>query len=366
MKKIIIFYTTAGGGHKATALALQAYLQNFGYHVVLLNPYTQLLKRFDLSIRLTGMTGEAFYNKYYLNNKYMHCLGGLLSVYIRLVFGLQKKSATHIVRSYLLEQQPACVLSVMPYVNQIIVHAIRSTGIHMPFYTLITDFTEDFKMMWLQSKEQKVICGTDIAQAYVAKKISSNNIYRISGMVVNQRFMHPLPSTDNAENKTILVFFGGTLPERAMRIIKAVDSLPSQFQLIVICGHNQQAYQQLQNLHAKHKLTVLGYCNKVHEIMCQADVLIGKPGPGVITEALCCQLPMIVEYNVFTMRQEKSNAKWLMQHGYGFRYRSVRHLLKQLVALLHDNRLAGVKARLSEYQNTALADMKKIIDESLC
>ena len=48
-----------------------------------------------------------------------------------------------------------------------------------------------------------------------------------------------------------------------------------------------------------------------------ADFFIGKRGPGSISEALQCRLPVIVERNSKTMSQERYNGQWVTERGLG-------------------------------------------------
>jgi len=48
-----------------------------------------------------------------------------------------------------------------------------------------------------------------------------------------------------------------------------------------------------------------------------SDFLIGKPGPGCISEAMQQGLPVIVVKNRWTMPQERYNADWVVENRAG-------------------------------------------------
>ena len=61
----------------------------------------------------------------------------------------------------------------------------------------------------------------------------------------------------------------------------------------------------------------LGFTKEVHRLMCSADFLIGKPGPGSIAEAMVRKLPVILECNSWTLPQERYNTEWVREKRVG-------------------------------------------------
>ena len=61
---VVVIYTDAGGGHKATAEALREVLERTGaYRVTLVNPYREIFPEVDVFRRWTRWDGEAVYNE---------------------------------------------------------------------------------------------------------------------------------------------------------------------------------------------------------------------------------------------------------------------------------------------------------------
>jgi hypothetical protein len=60
--------------------------------------------------------------------------------------------------------------------------------------------------------------------------------------------------------------------------------------------------------------------------MALSDFFIGKPGPGSISEALQLHLPVIVECNGKTLPQERYNAEWVAERGFGMVVDSFRKI----------------------------------------
>ena len=116
---------------------------------------------------------------------------------------------------------------------------------------------------------------------------------------------------------TGIVLFGGHGSQVMVDIARRLDESGSGVQLILICGHNDKLAAQLKNLRTKKPMAVVGFAQNVEYYMALSDFFIGKPGPGSISEALQFHLPVIVECNSKTLPQERYNAEWVTENGYG-------------------------------------------------
>src|SRR5581483_5653436 len=85
---------------------------------------------------------------------------------------------------------------------------------------------------------------------------------------------------------------GGKLLQAAMRLGKA--RLPMH--LVVICGRNETMRAKIEEAAQTlpTPMTVLGFTNKIPELMRAADLLLTKAGPGTLAEANAAQLPVVV------------------------------------------------------------------------
>jgi hypothetical protein len=61
--------------------------------------------------------------------------------------------------------------------------------------------------------------------------------------------------------------------------------------------------------------------------MRMSNFLIGKPGPGSLSEALHMRLPVIVERNAWTLPQERFNTDWVRENGFGIVVKSFRDIV---------------------------------------
>jgi 1,2-diacylglycerol 3-beta-galactosyltransferase len=161
------------------------------------------------------------------------------------------------------------------------------------------------------------------------------------------------------------VLFGGHGSQVMVDITKKLDAADSGVQLILICGHNEKLAAQLKNLKTKKPIAVVGFVENVEYYMALADFFIGKPGPGSISEALQFHLPIIVECNGATLPQERYNAEWVTEKGYGIVVPSFKRIALTVGLLLQNQNFAKFRRNVSAYSNRALFEVPVILENVL-
>jgi UDP-N-acetylglucosamine:LPS N-acetylglucosamine transferase len=159
------------------------------------------------------------------------------------------------------------------------------------------------------------------------------------------------------DRPTGLVLFGGHGSKAMLGIAKR---LRESTQLILVCGHNQALAKALSALPPGAPRLVVGFASDIPRYMRLADFFIGKPGPGSISEAVQQGLPVIVVDNTWTMPQERYNAQWVTEHGFGIVHDSFRTIDRAVAELL--GRLEEFRSRVRGYKNRALFEIPTILD----
>jgi 1,2-diacylglycerol 3-beta-galactosyltransferase len=74
------------------------------------------------------------------------------------------------------------------------------------------------------------------------------------------------------------------------------DDEGPMYQMVVVCGKNQQAQRHLETMDwgPGVQVNVQGFVNNMDEFMHAADCLVTKAGPGTIAEACICGLPCML------------------------------------------------------------------------
>jgi UDP-N-acetylglucosamine:LPS N-acetylglucosamine transferase len=97
--------------------------------------------------------------------------------------------------------------------------------------------------------------------------------------------------------------------------------------------------------------------------MALADFFIWKPGPGSISEALQFHLPVIVECNSRTLPQERYNAEWVTEKGYGIVVPSFKKIAPAVQRLLDHATFDEFRRKVNQYSNKALFEVPAILEE---
>jgi hypothetical protein len=104
--------------------------------------------------------------------------------------------------------------------------------------------------------------------------------------------------------------------------------------MVVVTGRNQQLYSHL--LRAQHSFEVpahiLGFAHNMPDLMHAADVIVTKAGPGTITEAMACGLPIVLTGAI--PGQEEGNLDWVVQNELGILARTPDEVIQALRELL--------------------------------
>ena len=368
-KTIDLIYFNAGGGHRASALALEAVLrrQAPSWQVRLVNLF-EVLDPQDKFRAITGSGPEDWYNKRLARGWTLGMTQELklLQAAIRLGHPLLVRQ----LQQHWLRTEPDLVVSLVPNFNRALYQSLASTLPGVPYVTLLTDLADLPPNFWIEADQpQHFICGTPRA-AEQARQLGHDpaRIHATSGMIIRPEFYAPITVDRSAERlrlgldparPTGLVLFGGHGSKAMLGIAQRLATT----QLILICGHNKVLAARLRELPQLAPRLVVAFTADIPHYMRLADFFIGKPGPGSISEAVQQGLPVIVVDNAWTMPQERYNAEWVRENGLGVvhgRFRTIDRAVAQLV-----DGFDTFQASVRRVDNRALFEAPEILDRIL-
>ena len=377
MRKLTIVFHHAGGGHRSAADALKTTLssQENPWDVTLLD-IQELLDPLDLIRRATGLRIQDTYNL--ILRKGWTRFSPQLLVVLKATIHLYHSPIVKLLRDYWAQHPAELVLSVIPHFNREIAESLYPTGTttpetKTPFVTLITDLADYPPHFWIERNSEFVIAGTDRArQQALALGHDAGHIFQTSGMILKPRFYEKINIDRVSEGKKLglepdcptgIVLFGGHGSQVMIDITRRLDESGSGVQLILICGHNQKLATALKKLQTRKPIAVVGFAQNVEYYMALADFFIGKPGPGSISEALQFHLPVIVERNSRTLPQERYNAEWVTENGYGLVVRTFKEIAPAVQRLLQKETFNEFSLKANAYSNRALFEMPLILEQ---
>jgi len=374
LRKLTIVFHHAGGGHRSTADALKDVLasQSPPWEVNLLN-VQELLAPLDVARRATGLHIEDAYNLI-LRKGWTRFTPQLL-VLLQSTIRVYHSRVVKLLRAHWAQQPADLVLSVIPHFNRALAESLRGNGAKPPFVTLLTDLADYPPRFWIEPESEFIIAGSERArQQASAMGHPAHRIFETSGMVLKPRFYQETVVDRVAERKRLgldpvrptgIVLFGGHGSRVMVDIAKRLDQSGLDVQLILICGHNRKLVAELKSLKTRNPMLVEGFTANVEYYMSLADFFIGKPGPGSISEALQFHLPVIVECNARTLPQERYNAQWVTEKGYGIVVNSFREIASSVARLLEPSIFDQFRRSAGTYSNRALFEVPVIVEQCL-
>ncbi len=372
--RIDLVYFDAGGGHRAAARALATVIgsQRRPWDLRLVN-LQELLDPIDLFREVSGLRLQDVYN---LLLKKGWTLGSpQLCHLMQLLIRAYHSKEVRLLEAHWRSSRPDLVVSVVPNFNRALFESLRSVQARTPFVTVLTDFVDFPPHFWIEQQPQFLICGTERAVEQ-AKSLghTEDSIFRTSGMIIHPRFYEPVAADRSAERlrlgldaqrTTGLVLFGGEGSRAMLDIAERLDHSDLPVQLVLLCGHNETLAQRLKELDKRIPMFIEGFTAEVPYYMHLADFMIGKPGPGSISEALAMRLPLIVQRNASTLPQEKYNARWVLDNEVGLVVSNFRHIDQVVGRLVEPATLARYRANVSGNRNRAVFEIPDILDRIL-
>ncbi|MCS7044418.1 MAG: galactosyldiacylglycerol synthase [Bryobacteraceae bacterium] len=376
MKRIDVIYFDAGGGHRAaaTALKLVCEQQKRPFEVRLVH-LKQILAPVDIFRKLTGLDLEEIYN---LILRKGWTLGSAQALrFMQAVIRFYHRREVELLTRWWAQSQelPDLLVSVVPNFNRALFEAWQTVKPGAPFVTILTDLADYPPAFWIEPQPQYFICGTEKArQQALEMGHAPERVFTVSGMILHPRFYEPLEVDAAAERQRIgldpalptgLVLFGGYGSGAMETVLDRIDASGLDVQLILIAGRNEALQRRLGQRRTRIRKHVIGFTSEVPKWMRLADFFIGKPGPGSISEAVHCQLPVLTVRNAWTLPQERYNAEWLREQGVGIALDSWRKVDRGVRALLEEGLLGQMRHAAERIRNRAVFEIPDILERLL-
>lgn len=334
-KKVLILMSDTGGGHRASAQALDRAMNE-------LFPNSNIdVDILDIWTDHATWPFNGFVESYRFLAKYP-MLWRMSYSYARFP---PTRIATEIVSKItchnrfekaISDSDPDLVVSVHPLCQHIPIPIVKKMNINrdpslppIPFVTVVTDlggahetwFNKNADMCFVPSKQVKKIA---LRTGIDSKKIIQH------GLPVRPAFWLPaksktsLRSMLNLKQKrnTVLLMGGGDgvggLGNIALETASLLGKSTKSSQMVVICGHNKKLARKLSTdtkWPSKINVIVKGFCNNIDEYMGASDLIVTKAGPGTIAEAMIRGLPIVL--SSFLPGQEKGNVPFVVDGGFG-------------------------------------------------
>lgn len=271
-------------------------------------------------------------------------------------------------RKLLLDEKPDVIIGTHPFPmialstlkKQCSHHAISNTVFHSSLndkfvsyfninqfpilISVLTDYTTH--STWIQNELDYYIVGHEyVKELLISEGVDSNKIKPL-GIPVEKSFLQHrnrelvLSELGFDSSKLTVLLMGGSFGAGNIKeTLEELININRDFQILVITGKNESLKEKLDKKLKLHnldkKVKVLGFTNKMNDILASIDVLVTKPGGLTTTEALLKDVPMIVPY--YIPGQEEENLDFLCNCGSALRTTKKYSLSVLLKVLIDDS-----------------------------
>lgn len=350
INKIVILYASVGGGHFKAAEGVKNYIsQNYPKcNVEMIDALKYVSKVWD-KIIIESYVNMARYSPkmwgeiYKLSEK-QYSVANFSNAVQRM---LSKKLLT-----LLEEKHPDSIISTHPFITEMVASLKKRGKISTELNVIITDYASH-KFWELKPKfiDRYFVANEEMKFCLVNNGIEDNKVF-VTGIPVGPAFLKEYDKEKiykdfdlDPSKKTVLLFGGGEYGlSNVKAYLSALLSIDEDIQVVAIAGKNLKTQKMFRKVvdEFNKKVVILGYTNKIPELMNIADFVISKPGGLTTTEILVSNVPFIVINPI--PGQEEENARFLLNNGAAARLYSTekaKPFFEQLFQ--NDARINGMK-----------------------
>jgi processive 1,2-diacylglycerol beta-glucosyltransferase len=234
----------------------------------------------------------------------------------------------------------------------IISHLIQKGELEAHLSIVVTDM--DCHALWLSRVFHRYFVAIEETKVYLEALGLPEDRITISGIPVDPVFALPVDRASvctsyglHPSRPTLLLSAGAVgLGPAAAIVARLKERLRPDIQVIVVCGKNEELRESIRTTvdGDEARFCVLGFTDRMHELMKISDLLIGKPGGLTTSEALACGLPMAIIQPI--PGQEERNSDHLLEEGAAIKCNETATLPYKIMKLLEDPaRLEAMRRR---------------------
>jgi processive 1,2-diacylglycerol beta-glucosyltransferase len=342
--KMLILSASAGAGHVRAAQAIELAAREVIPDVQISN--------IDV-MTLTNAGFRRIYSKAYLNlvNSAPHVMGYVYDYFDRpraekdrkerLRRAFQKLNLRKLTRALTSEPWDIAVSThFLP--AEIIAMLRRSRKLSLKQVVVTTDF--DTHRMWANDPAEAYTTATEEGKLYLCNAwgVDPARVH-VTGIPIHPAFAKPRPRDTCAkqlnlqdDRPVILQLAGGFGVGPIADAYRALLSIRTPAQIVVVCGKNEKAKRDLASIPVpqQHSAQILGYTDEMDKWMACADIVVSKPG-GLTTSELLARGNAMLIVNP-TPGQESRNSDFVLENGAGLKVNSLATLAYKAELILSD------------------------------
>ena len=198
-------------------------------------------------------------------------------------------------------------------------------------FTVITDYGPH--TYWLSDYNDVFFTGSESTTEKLALRGVPEEKIVTSGIPAMEEFNQQFDINElrekynlDKDKRTVFLMSGGFGVGPIGEMLTELEKSKTNIQAIVVCGHNEELYEKLEEVKKKltYPVVLFGFTDKVAELMAISDLMITKAGGISVTEAMNSRLPMILYGSV--PGQETWNEELLVSSGAAILAKSIKEI----------------------------------------
>ena len=336
--KALILYTNTGAGHASAGKAIANTLKNLDIETIEIdtlsfagkstskkveNSYVNIVKKSPKFFGLLYKTGTKISNPKIKSIIYI-----LNTLYANKIYNIIKN------------ENPDLIVCTHIFCSQTISYLQKKYSFNTLTASIITDYT--CAPFWEETNlNYYFIPHKDLINEFVSKGLNKNKIFTF-GLPVHSKFKNHYDKYAikkelnlNTNMKHILIMGGSMGAGNILGTTLALSNVLKNVQFTVICGHNTELLQRLNEENFSENVNILSFTDSIDKLMDISDILITKPGGLTSTEAMVKNLPIIMINPIPGV--ESANCNFFTSHNMALASKSIDETIKLCDLILNDS-----------------------------
>ncbi len=317
--KVLILSVTAGQGHNSTAKAVENYLTSMGAEVAILDVFDYIngllaktiSEGYNVTTKVASKPYEYIYTRFEGRNKTADDIS---------TFRLTNTFFASRIKKYIDSFNPDAVVCTHVFPAAMMDILKQKHALQAKVYGIVTDFT--LHPFWEEAVNiDYLVTPNELMNLQCYKKGFKKSQILPIGIPINPKFAQRGDSKSAVRKslgldpaKFTILFMSGSMGfGNVAGVVKRLDEVKVDFQIISVCGNNTSAKEKIDSLEMSKTILNYGYVNNVDVLMDASDCIISKPGGLTTSEALAKNLPMIIANPIPGV--EVRNTEFLLNNG---------------------------------------------------
>ena len=335
--KILILSITAGEGHNSTAEAIRQCFEAHGDEAVVFDAYRYVSKAL-YSIVKKGYLLVTKDFKTLFAKSYALAEGRRVDSN-HSIYRISNMQLTKKLGKFIRQYAPDAIIYTHSFLGVVTDLLKTKNGIHVPMIGIVTDYT--VHPLWEEARSSdKIVIANELLKSQLYRKGFSDDRIAPIGIPIRAQFSQKIPKARAraqlglADTYTVLLMGGSMGYGDIAGVVRELDAIHANFQIISVCGNNVEAKTSIDALHTRKRVMNFGFTKEVDLLMDASDVIITKPGGLTVSEALAKGLPIIICNPI--PGHEQRNAAFLLNNGAAMAADLHTHFEDVFYQLLHN------------------------------